>query len=110
MLPATLLCTALLWRRAVTAIAVPPDVPSGAVTFDPSLLSVSIEFFTLPGYTQIQATHNCLENLAVLRGAPPAIRIGGTTQYVCLACSAVHGWAFQPDSADLDFFPITLSI
>ncbi|THH27708.1 hypothetical protein EUX98_g6485 [Antrodiella citrinella] len=70
----------LLFREA-WAIAVPPNAPSGAAAVDPSVLSVSIEFFTLPGYTQIEATSNCLENLAQLRGgARPAIRIGGTTQ------------------------------
>ncbi|KAH8107834.1 hypothetical protein BXZ70DRAFT_1003265 [Cristinia sonorae] len=71
----------LLQLKDIAAgITVPQTPPSGAVTVDQSLLSVSIEFFTLPGYTQIQATSNCLENLAELRGAPPAIRIGGTTQ------------------------------
>ncbi|KAL4252614.1 Glycoside hydrolase family 79 protein [Abortiporus biennis] len=65
---------------AVSAIVVPSSAPSTAVAVDPSLLSVSIEFFTFPAYTQIQATSNCLANLATLRGAQPAIRIGGTTQ------------------------------
>ena len=61
---------------------VPSSPPSSAATVDPSLLSVSIEFFAFPGYTQLVGTANCLQNLADLRGAQPAIRIGGTTQYV----------------------------
>jgi len=71
---------AILWLGNSLAIVVPSSPPSGAVPIDPSLLSVSIEFFTLPGYTQIEATNNCLDNLAELRGARPAVRIGGTTQ------------------------------
>ena len=62
------------------AIAVPSTTPSGAVSVDSSLVSVSIEFFAFPGYTNITGTNNCLANLATLRGAQPAIRIGGTTQ------------------------------
>ncbi|KAI0785550.1 hypothetical protein C8Q75DRAFT_775360 [Abortiporus biennis] len=72
--------TFLFLHSAVSAIVVPSSAPSTAVAVDPSLLSVSIEFFTFPAYTQIQATSNCLANLATLRGAQPAIRIGGTTQ------------------------------
>ncbi|TBU37713.1 hypothetical protein BD309DRAFT_973450 [Dichomitus squalens] len=64
----------------VRAIAVPSTTPSGAVSVDPSLVSVSIEFFAFPGYTNITGTNNCLANLATLRGAQPAVRIGGTTQ------------------------------
>lgn len=64
------------------ALIVPSTAPSNASAVDPSLLSVSIEFFAFPGYTQLPATANCLANLASLRGAQPAIRIGGTTQYV----------------------------
>ncbi|TCD67081.1 hypothetical protein EIP91_000594 [Steccherinum ochraceum] len=77
------ICVALLWRvNAVLAVdfAVPSSPPTQANPVDPSLVSVSIEFFTLPGYTQIEATTNCLANLAELRGVPPAVRIGGTTQ------------------------------
>ncbi|KAH9940540.1 uncharacterized protein BXZ73DRAFT_88757 [Epithele typhae] len=70
----------LAWLRFATAIAVPSTPPSGSVTVDPSLISISIEFFAFPGYTNISGTNNCLNNLADLRGATPAIRIGGTTQ------------------------------
>ncbi|EGO27198.1 glycoside hydrolase family 79 protein [Serpula lacrymans var. lacrymans S7.9] len=47
---------------------------------NPSLLSLSLEFFAFPEYTRLSATTNCLDNIATLRGAQPAIRIGGTTQ------------------------------
>ena len=70
----------LLWLGAVRGITVPSAPPSGAATVDPALVSVSIEFFAFPGYTNITGTNNCLANLATLRGAQPAIRIGGTTQ------------------------------
>ena len=70
----------LLWLCQVRAVVVPSSPPSGAATVDPSLVSVSIEFFAFPGYTQMSGTNNCLSNLAALRNAPPAIRIGGTTQ------------------------------
>ena len=71
---------ALLAVGHAYAIAVPSTTPSGAVSVDSSLVSVSIEFFAFPGYTNITGTNNCLANLATLRGAQPAIRIGGTTQ------------------------------
>ncbi|KAM5543120.1 hypothetical protein V8D89_002994 [Ganoderma adspersum] len=74
------LLAALFWVCHVRAIAVPSTPPSGAVSVDPSLVSISIEFFAFPGYTNITGTNNCLANLATLRGAQPAIRIGGTTQ------------------------------
>lgn len=64
------------------AITVPQTAPSNASTVDPSLLSVSIEFFAFPGYTDLSATSTCLANIASLRGAHPAVRIGGTTQCV----------------------------
>lgn len=64
------------------AVVVPATPPSTAKTVDKSLVSVSIEFFTFPEYTTISATATCLANLATLRGAPPAVRIGGTTQCV----------------------------
>ena len=70
----------LLWAGHVLAVVVPSTPPSGAISVDPSLVSVSIEFFAFPGYTNITGTNNCLANLATLRGAQPAIRIGGTTQ------------------------------
>ncbi|KAI0331016.1 hypothetical protein GY45DRAFT_1322942 [Cubamyces sp. BRFM 1775] len=72
--------TAFLWLRQASGIAVPSSPPANAAPVDPSLVSVSIEFFAFPGYTQLSSTSNCLANLASLRGAQPAIRIGGTTQ------------------------------
>ena len=77
------LLSSLLFASA-EAITVPSTAPSTAAVVDPSLLSVSLEFFAFPGYTQLPATANCLANLATLRGAQPAIRIGGTTQCVSL--------------------------
>ena len=71
----------LLWLGAVRGITVPSAPPSGAATVDPALVSVSIEFFAFPGYTEMSGTENCLANLAALRGTSPAVRIGGTTQY-----------------------------
>ncbi|KAI0344513.1 hypothetical protein BDW22DRAFT_1326510 [Trametopsis cervina] len=67
---------------AVSALTLtlPPTPPPSSHRVDPSLLSVSIEFFAFPGYTALAATTNCLDNVAVLRGAQPAVRIGGTTQ------------------------------
>lgn len=62
------------------AIALPSSPPSSAASVDPSLLSVSFEFFAFPAYSQLKATANCLANIAALRGAQPAVRIGGTTQ------------------------------
>ncbi|KAH9895067.1 glycoside hydrolase superfamily [Cubamyces lactineus] len=75
-----ILFAAFLWLRQANAVAVPSSPPANAATVDPSLVSVSIEFFAFPGYTQLSGTSNCLANLATLRGAQPAIRIGGTTQ------------------------------
>lgn len=72
----------VLHAGSVLAVTVPSSAPSNAAVVDPSLLSVSIEFFTFPAYTQIKATTNCLDNIAALRGAQPAVRIGGTTQLV----------------------------
>ncbi|THH14464.1 hypothetical protein EW146_g5869 [Bondarzewia mesenterica] len=62
------------------AIALPSSAPSTAVTVDKAVLSLSLEFFTFPGYTEIIATTNCINNIATLRGTAPAVRIGGTTQ------------------------------
>ena len=76
------LLATLLWSRHVLAVAVPSTPPSGSASVDSSLVSVSIEFFAFPGYTNITGTNNCLANLATLRGAQPAVRIGGTTQWV----------------------------
>lgn len=64
------------------AVSVPASPPSGAKAVDKSLVSVSFEFFTFPEYTTIPATSTCLANIQALRGAPPAVRIGGTTQCV----------------------------
>ncbi|KIJ25823.1 glycoside hydrolase family 79 protein [Sphaerobolus stellatus SS14] len=47
---------------------------------DPALLGVSLEFFAFPGYTQLSNTVQCLANIQSLRGTPPPVRIGGTTQ------------------------------
>ena len=66
----------------LAAFAIPSSIPSSAVSVDPSLLSVSIEFFAFPGYMSLPQTKTCLANLQSLRGSPPAVRIGGTTQYV----------------------------
>lgn len=43
-------------------------------------MSISIEFFAFPGYTELESTSKCLANIQSLRGAAPAVRIGGTTQ------------------------------
>lgn len=59
---------------------VPSVAPSTAALIDPAQLSISIEFFTFPEYTEIPSTANCLANLQELRGTAPGIRIGGTTQ------------------------------
>ncbi|OCB89325.1 hypothetical protein A7U60_g3526 [Sanghuangporus baumii] len=70
----------VLLAQTTTTFVVPSAAPSSAVTVDPSLLSVSIEFFAFPGYTELSGTTTCLANIEKLRGAPPAFRIGGTTQ------------------------------
>ncbi|KAI0356333.1 hypothetical protein OH77DRAFT_1423976 [Trametes cingulata] len=80
MLSLSALLAGLVWLYQVRAIAVPSSPPSNAAPVDPSLVSISMEFFAFPGYTQLSGTNNCLANLASLRGAQPAIRIGGTTQ------------------------------
>lgn len=77
----SVIIAALLWLSHVQAVVVPSTPPSDAVTVDPSLVSVSIEFFAFPGYTNIAGTNQCLDNIARLRGVQPAVRIGGTTQY-----------------------------
>ncbi|KAI0633644.1 hypothetical protein C8Q77DRAFT_1057947 [Trametes polyzona] len=76
----SVLLVSLVWLHYARAVAVPASPPSNAAVVDPSLVSVSIEFFAFPGYTQLSGTNNCLANLASLRGAQPAVRIGGTTQ------------------------------
>ncbi|KAI0310273.1 hypothetical protein OF83DRAFT_1178736 [Amylostereum chailletii] len=62
------------------AITIPTTAPSSAVTVDSSLVSLSLEFFAFPQYTTLASTTACLTHLADLRGTPPAVRIGGTTQ------------------------------
>ncbi|KAJ3808016.1 hypothetical protein F5876DRAFT_46898 [Lentinula aff. lateritia] len=62
------------------AITIPTTAPSTAATIDSSQVAVSLEFFAFPGYTELVSTGTCLANLQALRGAPVAIRIGGTTQ------------------------------
>lgn len=63
-------------------IDVPLSAPSSAVAIDPALLSISLEFFAFPGYMNLTNTAPCLDYLQALRGNPPAVRIGGTTQFV----------------------------
>lgn len=65
-----------------TTFAIPSAVPTSAVVVDSALLSVSIEFFAFPGYMELDETETCLANIQNLRGEAPAVRIGGTTQYV----------------------------
>ena len=60
---------------------IPTSAPSNSITVDQSLVSVSIEFFAFPGYAGLTTTSRCLQNIEEIRGAPPAVRIGGTTQY-----------------------------
>lgn len=67
---------------AAGAVTVPAAPPTSAQPIDKALVSVSFEFITFPDYTAIPATTTCLANLQALRGAPPAVRIGGTTQCV----------------------------
>lgn len=74
-----LLCALPL--HGVLGIIVPSTTPNTSAPIDPAQLSVSIEFFAFPGYTEISPTATCLANLEELRGVAPAVRIGGTTQY-----------------------------
>ena len=69
-------------------ITIPSTAPSTASTVDPALLSVSLEFFAFPQYTTVTSTSVCLGHIADLRGTYPAVRIGGTTQYVVFFISA----------------------
>ena len=62
------------------SFSVPSEVPSTASKINPAQLSLSIEFFAFPGYTETETLTQCLSNLEQLRGVAPAIRIGGTTQ------------------------------
>ena len=78
--PILSLAVAAVGASAVHGVAVPSTAPSTAVAVDKALLSLSLEFFTFPAYTNITATTKCINRLTTLRGAPPAVRIGGTTQ------------------------------
>lgn len=77
----------ILCIPSVISISIPATVPASAAAVDKAQLSVSLEFFTFPDYTAITSTTNCLANLASLRGSPPAIRIGGTTQFESITFS-----------------------
>ncbi|KAI0058148.1 hypothetical protein BV25DRAFT_1811257 [Artomyces pyxidatus] len=76
----------LIWTLVLVAsltcsgFVVPSTAPASAPTVDLRVLSLSLEFFAFPGYMQLTSTTNCLAHLASLRGTPPAVRIGGTTQ------------------------------
>lgn len=63
------------------SFSIPSSAPASAIHVDPSLLSLSIEFFAFPEYMTLDGTKNCLKNIEDLRGVAPAVRIGGTTQY-----------------------------
>ena len=89
--------TSLILVQTGNAISVPSSPPSSAKAVDPSLLSISLEFFAFPGYTQLAATTNCLNNIAALRGTQPAIRIGGTTQYVTSTYPSFKLWRDPTD-------------
>lgn len=78
------IATVLGISLAAGAVVIPTTAPASAANVDKALLSVSFEFFAFPGYTAIESTANCLANIATLRGAPPAVRIGGTTQLVSI--------------------------
>jgi hypothetical protein len=64
------------------ALTIPSGAPSNAAAIDPAQLSVSLEFFAFPGYTQLVSTGACPGHITDLRGHAPAVRIGGTTQSV----------------------------
>ncbi|VDB85359.1 unnamed protein product [Peniophora sp. CBMAI 1063] len=74
----------LFWACFVVSsargLAVPSSAPSTAKAVDPALLSISLEFFAFPAYTQVTSTSVCMNHITSLRGHPPAVRIGGTTQ------------------------------
>lgn len=75
-----LLC--LIIESRCQTINVPFSAPPGAVAVDPALLSVSLEFFAFPGYMSLNNTAPCLDQLQASHGHAPAVRIGGTTQFV----------------------------
>ncbi|KAJ8523517.1 hypothetical protein ONZ45_g96 [Pleurotus djamor] len=70
----------LLTALTAAGITIPSSPPSAAANIDKSQIGVSLEFFAFPGYTELVSTTNCLANIEALRGSPPAVRIGGTTQ------------------------------
>ncbi|KAH7930049.1 hypothetical protein BV22DRAFT_1001423 [Leucogyrophana mollusca] len=76
----TVFVIASFWVATGRSVIIPSAPPSAAADVDPSLLSLSLEFFAFPEYTTLSTTTNCLDNIAALRGVQPAIRIGGTTQ------------------------------
>jgi hypothetical protein len=80
------LCWATLFSFVAIAFAItiPSSAPSNAAKVDPATLGVSLEFFAFPGYTELSNTVQCLANIEALRGTPPPVRIGGTTQYALL--------------------------
>ncbi|KAH7916149.1 glycoside hydrolase family 79 protein [Hygrophoropsis aurantiaca] len=71
---------ASVWISTALCVNIPSSTPATASNVDPALLSLSLEFFAFPEYTELSTTANCLDNIAALRGTQPAIRIGGTTQ------------------------------
>ncbi|KZV75142.1 glycoside hydrolase family 79 protein [Peniophora sp. CONT] len=76
--------TRVIWAcflaSSVFGITVPSSAPSTAKAVDPALLSISLEFFAFPAYTSVTSTSVCMNHITSLRGHPPAVRIGGTTQ------------------------------
>ncbi|KAI0036740.1 hypothetical protein K488DRAFT_81734 [Vararia minispora EC-137] len=74
-------CFVVLVTSALAqTFAVPATKPASAARVDSALLSLSLEFFAFPGYTQVTSTSVCMNHIATLRGHAPAVRIGGTTQ------------------------------
>ncbi|EPQ57604.1 hypothetical protein GLOTRDRAFT_59073 [Gloeophyllum trabeum ATCC 11539] len=71
---------ALARVASTAALTVPYLPPAHAANVDPAALSISLEFFAFPGYTQLNSTTNCLDYIDSVRGVSPAVRIGGTTQ------------------------------
>ncbi|KAI0259233.1 glycoside hydrolase family 79 protein [Gloeopeniophorella convolvens] len=78
-LPLGSLAAHCAWAQTLT-FSIPARAPTNAARVDPAQLSLSLEFFAFPGYTALPSTTNCISQLTRLRGTPPAVRIGGTTQ------------------------------
>ncbi|CAK3924095.1 glycoside hydrolase family 79 [Lecanosticta acicola] len=78
----SILCAVLSVQSAVaisfTVPSTPPANASQQLLKAP--IGVSLEFFAWPGYTDLASTEQCLQNLQVLTGTWPPMRIGGTTQ------------------------------